>query len=390
MAFGHDYVMETYARFPIGFVRGEGVTLYDQEGKAYTDFLAGIAVCSLGYSNKAYKEALHNQVDNLLHTSNYYWIEPQVQLAQLLVENSFADKAFFGNSGAEANEGAIKLARRYAFDKGYPEKNKVIAFANAFHGRTLATLSLTHGVDNREGYGPAPEGFEFAKFNDLASVEALMDDNTCAVIMEPIQGEGGVYPATAEFMAGVRELCNKHDALLIFDEIQCGMGRTGKLFCYEHYNVTPDIVTLAKALANGVPIGCILTTDKYAATFCPGRHGTTFGGNHLATAAGVATVTEMLDKNIPARAETMGIYFKNRLEELVERFDCAVAVRGMGLMLALELNQPAKPFVEKGLAEGFVLNVTATNVLRFLPPLIIEESHVDALIDFLADQFETA
>lgn len=374
------YLMNTYGRLPIAFVDGHESTLVSKDGKEYLDFVSGIAVNSLGYSNKRVQEALKEQVDKIIHTSNLFLIENQAMLGKMLCENSFADKVFFANSGAEANEGAIKIARRRATTKYGENKNEVISMTSSFHGRTLMTLSMTDSKKYREGYGPHPEGFKFAEYNNIESLKALVNENTAAVILETIQGEGGVYEASAEFLEFAREITKKYDAALIFDEVQCGMGRTGKLFAYEHYGVTPDIMTLAKALGNGVPIGAILAKGDFAETFTPGSHGTTFGGNLLSTAAGIAVLSEMLEKNIPSVAEETGNYFRKKLLELKEEFGVVVDVRGKGLLLGIELSKKGNDIVPKMLEKGFIINCTHDYVLRFIPPLIIKKEEIDTMI----------
>lgn len=383
---GQNTLMETYKRFPVAFVKGENSTLYDSDGNAYLDFLSGIAVCNLGYSNAAYKKALHDQVDQILHTSNYFWIEPQVELAKLLTENSFAEKAFFCNSGAEANEGAVKLARRYQFDRGQTQKTEVVACKGSFHGRTLTTLSITDNDSYREGFGSMPADFCFTPFNDIEAIDTAITDKTAAVIVEPVQGEGGVHPADVEYLKALRKKCVEVGALLIFDEVQCGMGRIGTLFAYESFDVTPDIVTLAKALGNGVPIGAILSKDKIAASFSPGKHGTTFGGNPLVTAAAAATVKELIRLELPKRSREIGDYFLKELQAIVDEFEIAVEARGMGLLLGLEIDRPAKPIVERMLDKGYVINTTADTVLRFLPTLIIEKTEIDQMLEALIEE----
>ncbi len=383
---GQNTLMETYKRFPVAFVKGENSTLYDSDGNAYLDFLSGIAVCNLGYSNAAYKKALHDQVDQILHTSNYFWIEPQVELAKLLTENSFAEKAFFCNSGAEANEGAVKLARRYQYDRGQTQKTEVVACKGSFHGRTLTTLSITDNDSYREGFGSMPADFCFTPFNDIEAIDTAITDKTAAVIVEPVQGEGGVHPADVEYLKALRKKCVEVGALLIFDEVQCGMGRIGTLFAYESFDVTPDIVTLAKALGNGVPIGAILSKDKIAASFSPGKHGTTFGGNPLVTAAAAATVKELIRLELPKRSREIGDYFLKELQAIVDEFEIAVEARGMGLLLGLEIDRPAKPIVERMLDKGYVINTTADTVLRFLPTLIIEKTEIDQMLEALIEE----
>ncbi len=389
IALGEKVLMKTYGRFPISLVRGEGSKLYDSEGKCYLDFLAGIAVNSLGYGNETFVRTLQEQVAKLVHASNYFHIENQTLLAQQLVEHSVFDRVFFSNSGAEANEGAIKLARRYAFQHNGVEKSRIVAMSGSFHGRTLATLTITSNAAYREGCGPMPANFEFADFNDIESLAKVIDDDTAAVILEPVQGEGGVHPADPEFLRALRRICDEHGALLIYDEIQCGMGRTGKLFAYEHSGVAPDIMTLAKALGNGVPIGAILTSEEISTAFTPGSHGTTFGGNPLATAAGLAVMKEMIEQDLPGRAAETGEYFFAKLRELAEQFPCIVDIRGLGLMIGVELSFPGKSVVDALLERGFIVNCTAENVLRFVPPLIITLSEIDALIEALAQVLAT-
>lgn len=373
-------LMNTYGRFPVVFVDGYDSTLIDSEGKEYTDFLAGISVTNLGYSNQKVKDAIIHQANTIIHTSNNFYIEPQVALGKLLCEHSFASKAFFCNSGAEANEGAIKLARKRAYLKYGSEKNEIVAMKGSFHGRTLATLNITDNEAYREGYGPHPTGFLFTPFNDIQALEKVVGKNTAAVIVEPLQGEGGIHPVDPDFLAKARELTEKYDCALIFDEIQCGMGRTGKLFAYEHYEIEPDIMTLAKALANGIPIGAILAKGDYAETFAPGNHGTTFGGNQLATAVGKATLQEILENNLTDEVYRKGQYLKDKLQSLQEEFDLIKNVRGLGLLLGMELNIPGSEVVKEMLAKGFIINCTQGNILRFIPPFTITEAEIDAMI----------
>ncbi len=379
------YLMNTYGRFPIAMDRAYDCTIVDTDGKEYLDFLSGIAVINLGYSNDKFKNALKEQVDKILHTSNFFHIAPQAKLAKLLCENSFADRAFFSNSGAESNEGAIKIARKRAYLDHGEYKNHVVAMSSAFHGRTLATLSVTDSPDYKVGFGPEPEGFSFSPYNDIEALEEAVTENTCAIIMEPLQGEGGVHTLDKDFVKKARELADKYDAALIFDEIQTGMGRTGKLFCYEHFGVEPDIMTLAKGLGNGAPVGAILAKGDYATTFQPGDHGTTFGGNFLATAAGVAVVEEMLDKQIPELAAETGAYFKDKLKEFKDKYDFITEVRGQGLLLGMELDFLGGPVVAEMLDRGFILNCTQGNILRFLPPLVIKKEEIDKMLKELEE-----
>lgn len=378
-----QYVMHTYGRLPIDLVGGYGSTLIDSNGKEYTDFLAGIAVNNLGYSNEAVKEAAIQQSQALFHTSNLFHIESQADLAELLCEHSFAEKAFFCNSGAEANEGAIKLARKRAYKKYGPQKNEVVAMKGSFHGRTLATLNVTDNDHYREGYGPHPTGFIFTPFNDVTVFEQAIGEQTAAVILEPVQGEGGVHPVDLAFLQKVQQLTEKYDCALIFDEVQTGIGRTGKLFAHEHYGIEPDIMTLAKALGNGVPIGAVLAKGDYAETFAPGDHGTTFGGNPFVTAVAKAVVTEVVNKNISQQAAETGAYFKEKLTQMKQEIDVVKEVRGIGLLLGMELTIPGAGIVQEMLEKGFIINCTQGNVLRFIPPLIITQAEIDQMIESL-------
>lgn len=377
---GNQYIVQNYGRYPKTFVKGEKAYLYDDEGKRYDDFLAGIAVVNLGYSNENYKNALKDQIDNLMHTSNYYWIEPQVELAEKLCKHSFAEQAFFCNSGGEANEAALKIARRYHYLQGKPEKNEFIWLSKSFHGRTLATLALTSNPTYREGFEPLPTGFIGATFNDIESVKAVISDKTAAVFIEPIQGEGGVHPADPDFLKGLRALCDEYGALLVFDEVQCGMGRTGTLFAYEGYRVTPDIMTLAKGLGNGMPIGAMVTTKEIGKTFTPGTHGTTFGGNHLATRAGCAVMDELTQTDLLDQVKAKGDYFRKAFEGLMERTDKITGVRGLGLMNAVDFTVNAKELNNALLDQGFLISATSETTLRFVPPFVIEEEQIDRLV----------
>lgn len=379
------YLMNTYQPLPLLPNKGIESRLYTEDGSVYIDFLAGIAVNNLGYSNKHVQKAVHSAVDHLIHTSNYFYIPSQVKAAQLLVEQSFADKVFFSNSGAEANEGALKIARRKAYQQYGPQKNEVIAFTHAFHGRTLATMNMTDNASYREGYGPHPEGFTFVPYNDVKAFSESISERTAAVILEPIQGEGGVHVAHDDFMVALRELTQRFDAALIFDEVQTGMGRTGKLFAYEHWGIEPDIMTLAKALANGVPIGAILAKGDYAEVLTPGSHGTTFGGNPLATSAAVSVMEVMLNEDIPALAAKRGDYLRTGLQRLAQDQPLIQEIRGKGLLIGVELKQAGAAIVQTMLERGFIINCTQGNVLRFLPPLIIREAEIDAMLAALSE-----
>lgn len=380
---GNKYSMNTYNRGDMVIKEAKGCYLTDLEGKKYLDMIAGIGVCSLGHSHPAVVAAIQKQAEKLIHISNIYWIPEQVELAELLVENSFADKAFFCNSGGEANEGAIKLARKYSYKKYGEERNEIIAMTSSFHGRTIATLTITHNKKYQEGYGPMPKGFKFADFNDIGSVKDAITDKTCAIIVEPVQGEGGVTAAEKDFLQGLKDICREKDILLIFDEIQCGIGRTGKLFAYEHYGIEPDIMTLAKALGNGFPIGAILATDRVAEAFNPGDHGTTFGGNPLACSAALASLDHIIENKLWESVEEKGRFFKNELEKLIDKYAWVKQTKGKGLMLGLELEIEGAEIVKKMVEEGIFINCTAGRVLRFLPPFIIEEKEILATVGAL-------
>lgn len=378
-----NFLMTIYGRYPLMFVDGRDAVLIDYQGKEYQDFLSGISVCNLGYSNQRVKDAMVEAAQTLVHTSNFFYIESQSGLGQILVNNSFADKVFFCNSGGEANEGALKLAKKRAFNKYGDGKNEVIYLKHSFHGRTITTLGITDNERYIEGYWGRPENFKAISPESIEDLRAAISDKTVAVILEPIQGEGGVWPMDKDFLQEVRDLTEKYDAALIFDEIQCGMGRTGRLWAYENYGIEPDIMTLAKGLANGVPIGAVLAKGDYADTFKPGDHGTTFGGNPLATRAGLAVMEEMIEKDIPGQAKEKGAYFQEKLQGLVDKYEICKEVRGMGLMLGLELTIPGADIVQKLMDKGYIINCTSGNVLRFLPPLVIEKDQIDGLIEEL-------
>ncbi|MSM39239.1 MAG: acetylornithine transaminase [Geobacter sp.] len=379
------YIMKTYGRYPIVPVRGEGSILWDADGKRYLDFLAGVAVNSLGHCHPAVVKAIQEQAATLIHCSNYYQIPNQIELAELLCTHSFADKAFFCNSGAEANEAAIKLARKYSRDTyDNPERYGIITATDSFHGRTMATVSATGQAKVQKFFDPLLHGFQHVPFNDAAALASAVTPTTCAVMLEPIQGEGGVNVPDSGYFQAVREICDRNNLLLIFDEVQVGMGRTGKLFAYEHFGVTPDIMTLAKALAGGAPIGTMLARDEVAAAFTPGTHGSTFGGNPLVTAAGIAAVRTILEDGLLNRAEEMGEYLLGELEGLKKRFSVITDVRGIGLMIGMGLTVPGADIVAKGHERGLLLNVTHDSVLRFVPPLVVTKQEVDEMIGILA------
>lgn len=377
------YIMKTYGRYPIVPVRGEGCRLWDADGKEYLDFLGGVAVNNLGHCHPKVVAALQKQAAELIHCSNYYQIPQQIELAELLCNNSFADKAFFCNSGAEANEAAIKLARKYSRDTFGPERYEIITAADSFHGRTMATVSATGQEKVQRFFDPLLHGFKHVPFNDVAALEAAVTSITCAVMLEPIQGEGGVNMPSPGYFQKVREICDRHGLLLIFDEVQVGMGRTGTLFAYEHFGVTPDIMTLAKALAGGAPIGTMLARDKFAAAFVPGTHGSTFGGNPLVCAAAIATIRTILEDGLLSRCEEIGEYLVGELETLQHKYHFVNEVRGIGLMIGMALNIPASDIVKKGHERGVLLNVTHDTVLRFVPPLIVSRQEIDTMIAIL-------
>lgn len=374
------YMFKTYNRFPITLIHGEGCRVRDENGKEYLDFVGGIAVCALGHSSPLVSRVLSEQSRRLVHVSNLYYTRPQAELAKLLVEHSFADRVFFCNSGAEANEAAIKLARRYARETSGQGKHTIISMTGSFHGRTMATLSATGQSKIQVGYDPLLEGFRFVPFNDLKALEGAADESVCAVMLEPIQGEGGVVCPAPGYLKGVQEICYRRNILLIFDEVQVGMGRTGKLFAYEHYGVSPHIMTLAKALGNGLPIGAMLATEVFSDAFGPGSHATTFGGTPLVTAVAKAVLTSILQDGWLDHCREVGSYFRERLEELGKRYGFIRDVRGLGLIWGLELDRPGAPVVEGCMKKGFLINCIQDRVLRFIPPLIVKKEEIDLLI----------
>lgn len=374
------YMFPTYSRFPISLVRGAGCRVWDEHGNEYLDFVGGIAVCALGHSSRLVTETLTRQSGELVHVSNLYYTGPQTELAELLVQNSFAERVFFCNSGAEANEAAIKLARRYAKENVDPQRHTIVAMDNSFHGRTMATLSATGQAKVRTGYDPLLEGFRFVPFNDLPELERALDETVGAVMLEPIQGEGGVVCPAPEYLRGVKKLCREHEALLIFDEVQVGMGRTGRLFAHQHYGVTPDIMTLAKALGNGLPIGAMLSTEKLSPAFGPGSHASTFGGAPLVAAVAAAVLKSLLRDGWIENCREAGEHFKYGLQTLAERYPFVKGVRGLGLIVGLEMDRAGAPVVEACRRAGFLINCTQDRILRFLPPLIVRKEEIDSLV----------
>ncbi len=385
IALNEAYVFNTYGRTPIMLVEGDGCRVRDGGGKEYLDFVAGIAACPLGHGDAGLARAIADQAGKLIHVSNLYHIEPQIRLAKLLVEHSFADKVFFCNSGAEANEGAIKLARKYFHDRHQPDRYHVITMEGSFHGRTLATLAATGQTKYRKGFEPAVEGFTHVPFGDLNALDAAVTPQTAAVLVEPIQGEGGVRVPPAGYFPGVRDLCDRHGMLLMLDEVQTGMGRTGKLFAYEHEGIAPDVMTLAKGIAGGVPMGALLATDAVAASFVPGTHAATFGGNPLACAAGLHVLERVLSDGFLSRVEITGNYLRSRLDDLTRRHSAIRETRGRGLMQAIELPESCAPLSTSLLDRGFLVNCTADTVLRFIPPLIVSDAEIDEMIAALEE-----
>lgn len=377
-------LLHTYNRFSLVLDHGEGVYLYDTDGKAYLDFAAGIAVCALGYSNEAYKNALKDQVDKLLHTSNLYYNVPTIEAAKKALAASGMDRIFFTNSGTEAIEGAIKAAKKYAYTRDGHAGHEIIAMKHSFHGRSIGALSVTGNAHYQEPFAPLMPGVKFAEYNNLESVKELVTDKTCAVIMETVQGEGGIYPADPAFIEGVRRLCDEKDILLILDEIQCGMGRTGEMFAWQNYGVKPDIMTCAKALGCGVPVGAFFLTQRVAdKSLAPGDHGTTYGGNPFVGAAVSAVFDQFKACDILGHVKEVAPYLEQKLDELVEKYDFLVTRRGKGLMQGVVCKLPVGKVAAAALEQGLIVITAGADVLRFVPPLVIEKQHVDEMIEKL-------
>jgi len=379
------YVLQTYDRYPVVLVRGKGCRVWDVEGREYLDFVGGIAVLSLGHSHPRIVAAIKEQAERLLHVSNLYYTLPQVELARRICENSFGEKVFFCNSGAEANEAAIKLARKYAKLHLGPERYEIITMENSFHGRTLATLTATAQEKFHKGFEPLVHGFRYCPFNDLEAVARAIGPRTCAVMVEPIQGEGGVNVPSEDYLRGLRELCDEKGVLLIYDEVQTGMGRTGRLFAYEHYGAPPDIMTLAKALGGGIPIGAMVTTDKVAQGFSAGDHASTFGGNPLAARAACTVFDVLLGEGVLENCQRMGEYLMEGLEVLKDKYPSVVDVRGKGLLVGMELRGRAKEVALSCLKRGVLINNIGDRVLRFAPPLIVGKEEIDRLCEVLEE-----
>lgn len=377
-------LLHTYNRYQVVFEKGEGVHLYDMDGKEYLDFVSGIAVFALGYQNQEYNDALKAQIDKIIHTSNYYYNIPAIEAARKLKKISGMDRVFFTNSGAEAIEGAIKTARKYAYLKDGTTDHEIIAMNHSFHGRTMGALSVTGNPHYREAFEPMIGNIKFADLNDFDSVLAQVTDKTCAIILETVQGEGGIYPATEDFLQKVRKLCDEKDILMILDEIQCGMGRTGAMFAWQRYGIKPDVMTTAKALGCGVPVGAFLMTEKVGAhSLVAGDHGTTYGGNPLACAA-ICKVIELFEKQkVLENVKVVGDYLGKRLDELVEEFDCVETRRGIGMMQGLVFNRPVGDIIVRAMENGLILINAGTNIIRFVPSLIITKENVDEMMEIL-------
>lgn len=382
-------ILHTYNRYQVVFDHGEGVYLYDTDGKEYLDFAAGIAVCALGYSNEAYKNALKEQVDKLLHTSNLYYNVPTVEAAKKVLDSCGLDRIFFTNSGTEAIEGAIKAAKKYAYTRDGHAGHEIIAMNHSFHGRSIGALSITGNAHYQEPFEPLMPGVKFAEYNNLESIKALVNEKTCAIILETVQGEGGIYPADKAFLEGVRALCDEKDILLILDEIQCGMGRTGKMFAWQNYDVVPDIMTCAKALGCGVPVGAFIMTQKVAdKSLAPGDHGTTYGGNPFVGAAVSAVFDQFKELDILGQVNEIAPYLEQKLDELVAKYDCFTARRGLGLMQGIVCTLPVGQVSAKALEKGLIVITAGSDVLRFVPPLVITKEDVDKMVSILSETIE--
>lgn len=380
---GEQYLLKTYNRFPVVFEKGDGVYLIDTDGKKYLDFAAGIAVFALGYNNKEYNSALKEQIDLILHTSNLYYNKPAIDAAEKIVKSSGMSKVFFTNSGTEAIEGALKVARKYAWMKDNSKDYEFIAMNHSFHGRSQGALAVTGNAHYQDGFVPVEMRAVFADFNDLADVKSKITDKTCGIICEVVQGEGGIYPADKEFLLGLREICDEKDILLIFDEVQCGMGRCGSLYAHDLYGVKPDVMALAKALGCGVPVGAFVTNEKASHALVPGDHGTTYGGNPFATAA-VSKVFDLFEsENIIDHVKRTGNYLYEKLEALKEKHSRITDHRGLGLMQGIELDAPVGSVIKKALENGLVIISAGANIIRFVPPLVIQEEDVDEMIKIL-------
>ncbi|NLK21489.1 MAG: aspartate aminotransferase family protein [Epulopiscium sp.] len=382
---GKNVIMNTYNRFPITLTEGKGVYAKDTNGKRYLDFVSGIAVNALGYGNKAMGEALASQVNKMMHCSNLYWNIPGIEAAEMLINNSVFDKVFFCNSGAEAIEGSLKLARKYGRKVRGEGCYEIITMKQSFHGRTLGAITATGQPKYQKDLNPLLDGVLYAQYNDFESIKELVSDKTCAILLEPIQGEGGIYPAQKEFLAKIRKLCDETDILLMYDEVQCGIGRTGHLFAYEAYDIAPDVIALAKGLGGGFPIGAMMSVKKCSDTFIPGDHASTFGGNHMATTAAKVVLDTLLNDNLLANVKKQGNYLKEQLNILKEKYDVVKDIRGIGLMQGIELSIPIGNLIKACMDKGLLLVGAGPNVIRFVPPLIIEEEDIKKAILILEE-----
>lgn len=382
---GQEYVMNTYARYDFALVRGQGSWVWDADGNKYLDMVAGIAVNNVGHCHPKVVAAVREQAGMLIHCSNLYWIEPQVKLAKLLVDNSFASTAFFCNSGAEANEAAIKLARKYSYNKYGAGRAEIISTVNSFHGRTLTALTATGQEKYQKGFAPLTPGFQHVPYNNLAALKKALTPHTCAILLEPLQGEGGVNVPAPGYLEGIRELCDKQDLLLILDEVQTGLGRTGKLFAYEHYGIIPDVITLAKGLGGGVPIGACLAGGKAAAVFQPGEHASTFGGNPLSSAAALAALSVIMDEKLAEQTAAKGEYIKKSIGAWIKDLPVIKEVRGQGLLLGIVLAAEGKPIQEKCQQKGLLINCVQSHILRLVPPLNISYEEIDFALAILKE-----
>ncbi|MCX7012584.1 MAG: aspartate aminotransferase family protein [Candidatus Sumerlaeota bacterium] len=383
VALNDKFLMNTFGQRQIALKRGQGTRVWDQEGRSYLDFLTGISVNALGHCHPKIVEAIRRQAGELIHCTNLYYVEPTMKLAKVLVEHSFADRAFFSNSGAEANEAALKLARKYAKENVDPKRTDFLTFKNSFHGRTFATVAATGQEKYQHGFEPMMPGFSYAEYNDLASVQALANETTAAIMVEPVQGESGFFPAAPEFLAGLRRLCDEKKIVLVFDEVQCGLGRTGRNFAYEHYGVEPDIMTLAKSLGGGLPMGATLAREHIAAAFTPGTHGGTMGGNPVIAAAALAFCEELFEHGLAETARRNGELWRAKLEALRKRHACIQEVRGLGLMLAIRLDRPSADLVKTLERQGLLASAVAGDSIRFHPPLNVLESELDEAAEIL-------
>lgn len=382
---GQHVILNTYSQFPLAIEKGEGVYLFDVEGNQYLDFVSGIAVNALGYQHPAQITALREQISSILHVSNLYWIPPAIELAELITSHSGFNKVFFCNSGTEANEAAIKCSRKYGKLHHGKECVEIISMTQSFHGRTLASLSLTGQLKYRKDFEPLLSGVSYAEFNDFEDVRSQVSHNTCAIIIEPIQGEGGIIPATKEFLTQVRTLCTKNDILLIFDEVQCGIGRSGKLFAHQLFGVQPDIITLAKGLGGGLPIGAMAVVESIASILKPGDHASTFGGNYLSCVSGVVVLKELLENHLLTQISENGNYLKAKLLHLMKKTSLITHVRGFGLMQGIELSISPKSIISQCIEQGLLLVGAGKNVIRFVPPLIVSKSEIDQALEILED-----